>query len=431
LQLPDPKSVVNKSEITGNSNKRLLAAVFGDSIDSMICTLHDLAATRVELRNDVEQLQANMVAFAHRALEILETDQINLDAALELLKESEPLSVSILSASYGPKVGTHTDDSVATRADVKWILQPLVYNSLLRIPKDAPLSTWFGTTPNGQEGGQPYTLDVEAETASGPVNLSIAAPEGMLESDLIVSSAQPTQNIPVDLEKLQSVMNTVASGKIGLEIGGPSAKTFQAAGVYKIAKKTDLVNFSEKTLWGTFPDGSEFNYPEGGQGTVRITDGLTLTGISDSSYDFVMGSHYLEHLVDPLRAFTTMCRVTKPGGYIILVLPRKEVCFDHLRGQSRIEEFLFRYLHKVHATDLRYAKMNSWIYGNDLSMDPPAGSFHQLLARSIRFHSNRSIHTMVYDLKLLEDLGKLLSLELVLKGVEGGLNQWTIFRRPS
>jgi len=250
LQLPDPKSVVNKSEITGNSNKRLLAAVFGDSIDSMICTLHDLAATRVELRNDVEQLQANMVAFAHRALEILETDQINLDAAFELLKESEPLSVSILSASYGPKVGTHTDDSVATRADVKWILQPLVYNSLLRIPKDAPLSTWFGTTPNGQEGGQPYTLDVEAETASGPVNLSIAAPEGMLESDLIVSSAQPTQNIPVDLEKLQSVMNTVASGKIGLEIGGPSAGTFQPAGVYKIAKKTDLVNFSEKNAMG-------------------------------------------------------------------------------------------------------------------------------------------------------------------------------------
>jgi hypothetical protein len=75
--------------------------------------------------------------------------------------------------------------------------------------------------------------------------------------------------------------------------------------------------------------------------------------------------------------------------------------------------------------------MNSWIYGNDLSMDPPAGSFHQLLARSIRFDSNRSIHTMVYDLMLLEDLGKLLSLELVLKGVEGGLNQWTIFRRPS
>jgi SAM-dependent methyltransferase len=312
----------------------------------------------------------------------------------------------------------------------------MVYNSLLRIPKDAPLSTWFGTMPKGQEGGQPYTLDIDAMTASGPVSVSLAAPGGVLQSDLIVSSTQPTQNLAISLDELKAVIKSVANKKVGLEIGGPS-RPCERTDLYRIAAKTDLVNFSEKTLWGTFQDGSIFNYTEGapnetvrvGQGTVRITDGQTLVKIADSSYDFVLGSHYLEHLIDPLSALLSMHRVTKPGGTIMLVLPRKEACFDHLRGQSRMEEILFRYIHKAQSDDLRYVNLNSWIFGNDLSWDGAAGSFHQLLARSIRFENNRSIHTMVYDLKLLEQLGKILSLKVVFKGLEGNLHQWIIFKK--
>jgi len=417
----------------GPNNKRLLAAVFGDSVhDSLTRTLQDLAATRSELRKDVEQLESYMVAFANRAIQLLEsTDPINVNAVFSLLSnEPEPPSISILNATYGPKIGIPNGSGVATRANVKWILQPMVYNSLLRIPKDAPLSTWFGTMPKGQEGGQPYTLDIDAMTASGHVSVSLSAPGGMLQSDLIVSSTQPTQNLEITLDELKTVMKAVANKKVGLEIGGPS-RPCERTDLYRIAAKTDLVNFSEKTLWGTFQDGSIFNYTGGGQGTVRITDGLTLFGIADSSYDFVLGSHYLEHLIDPLSALLSMHRVTKPGGTIMLVLPRKEACFDHLRGQSRMEEILFRYIHKAQSDDLRYVNLNSWIFGNDLSRDRAAGSFHQLLARSIRFEDNRSIHTMVYDLKLLEQLGKLLSLEVVFKGVEGRLHQWIIFKKPT
>jgi hypothetical protein len=78
---------------------------------------------------------------------------------------------------------------------------------------------------------------------------------------------------------------------------------------------------------------------------------------------------------------------------------------------------------------MRYVNLESWVYGNDLDLDAPAGSFYQLLARSIRYPDNRSIHTMVYDFNLLEVLGKILSLEVVLKGVTSELDQWIIFTR--
>jgi hypothetical protein len=61
-----------------------------------------------------------------------------------LLNQPDPPSIEILKASYGPK------HNAAVRADVKWILQPLVFNSVLRIPKGTSLHPWFGSTPKGE-----------------------------------------------------------------------------------------------------------------------------------------------------------------------------------------------------------------------------------------------------------------------------------------
>lgn len=420
---------VNLTNSNLPTNKRLLRAVYGNAVDEFIRVIHELATSRPVLQQRVNELETSMMVFAHHALRSIGS-YINFDKSISSLEEPEPPTVVIKRATYGPKLGTNTaDGGVASRADVKWILEKFVFNSVLRIPKDVSINPFFGSTPNGQSNGQPYTLDVEGEIANAhTVNVSIEAPEGILQSDLLISSAQPTQNIPIETDKLKDALSLATKGKIGLEIGGPSTPIYPMD-VYKGAVATDLINFSEDTLWGTFRNGSTFHYEGGGSGTVYITDGSTLEGISDSSYDFVLGSHYLEHLNNPLEALVAMGRVTKPGGHVILILPRKEACFDHLRGQSRIEDFIFRYLHKVNATDMRYVNLESWVYGNDLDLDGPAGSFYQLLARSIRYPDNRSIHIMVYDFELLEVLGKILSFEVVLKGVTTDLDQWIIFTR--
>jgi hypothetical protein len=149
----------------------------------------------------------------------------------------------------------------------------------LRIPRDVSISPFFGTTPNGQSNGQPYTLDVEGEIDNANIiDVSIEAPEGILQSDLLISSAQPTQYIPIEPDKLKDALSLITKGKIGLEIGGPSTPVYPMD-VYTGAVTTDLINFSEETLWGTFQNGSTFHYEGGGSGTVFITDGSTLKGI--------------------------------------------------------------------------------------------------------------------------------------------------------
>ncbi|HVA14963.1 MAG TPA: class I SAM-dependent methyltransferase [Stellaceae bacterium] len=73
---------------------------------------------------------------------------------------------------------------------------------------------------------------------------------------------------------------------------------------------------------------------------VEDGDAHDLAGIADDSFDFVYSSHVLEHLDDPARAVRNWWRVLKPGGYLILYLPERDlferkrtlpstVCLDH------------------------------------------------------------------------------------------------------
>ena len=407
-------------------NTRILTAVFGEVTVPLLRTLQELSNSQSSLTDSVDLLESKIAEFALTALESIRST-VDIQTAIELLKEPGPPTVWIHNASYGPK-SEISGVGIPARADVKWLLEPLIHNSVLRIPREYPLVHLFGTKPKGQGGGGENFLDIDAETAAGPISVSIAARDGKLASDLVVSSARPSREIYMSTDEIQAELKRITTGKRGLEIGGPS-HGFEEA--YKVAASTDLVNFSEKTLWGTFKDGSTFNYKNGGTGIVHITDGSTLDGIDDSSYDFVFGSHYLEHLNNPVKALASMKRVLKTGGHAILILPRKEACFDHFRGLGLLEDLLVRYLHNVSESDMRYSNSEAWLLGNDLRSDPGAGTFEELQARTLRFPVNKAIHTMVYDLDLLEILAKSLSFEVVRMGMQTTkeLHQWIFIKK--
>ena len=50
-----------------------------------------------------------------------------------------------------------------------------------------------------------------------------------------------------------------------------------------------------------------------------------LKGVKDNSYDFVYSSHTIEHLPDPYEGVKNWFRVVKPGGYMILYLPHRDL----------------------------------------------------------------------------------------------------------
>jgi len=57
--------------------------------------------------------------------------------------------------------------------------------------------------------------------------------------------------------------------------------------------------------------------------------------LPDNSFDTVTSTEVLEHVPDPLKAMTEMCRVLRPGGHLILTAPmywpRHEVPYDYYR----------------------------------------------------------------------------------------------------
>ena len=54
-------------------------------------------------------------------------------------------------------------------------------------------------------------------------------------------------------------------------------------------------------------------------------DAQYLKSVKNNSYDYVYSSHTIEHLPDPSVAIRNWYRVIKPGGYLIIYLPHREL----------------------------------------------------------------------------------------------------------
>lgn len=142
-----------------------------------------------------------------------------------------------------------------------------------------------------------------------------------------------------------------------------------------------------------------------------------------------MGCHYLEHLLNPLQALYAMRRVLKPNGVILLILPRKEACFDHLRSVSSIEEIFHRFLIEVKESEMKYANILEVTHLSNLTQDAPAKNFKFFRGRSLDNTRNRGIHQFVYDFELLQSMGNILGLKTLFTGVYGQLHMYILLQK--
>lgn len=63
----------------------------------------------------------------------------------------------------------------------------------------------------------------------------------------------------------------------------------------------------------------------------------------ENSWDFVLSSHVLEHIFDPIKALKEWHRVIKPQGYICIIIPDKRRTFDRLRPRTKLNELIRRH----------------------------------------------------------------------------------------
>jgi SAM-dependent methyltransferase len=71
-----------------------------------------------------------------------------------------------------------------------------------------------------------------------------------------------------------------------------------------------------------------------------LDDGERLATIADSSLDFVVANHFLEHTQDPVGTLVNALRVLRPGGVLYLAVPDKRHTFDSDRPVTELEHVL-------------------------------------------------------------------------------------------
>ena len=220
--------------------------------------------------------------------------------------------------------------------------------------------------------------------------------------------------LPRQLEYYPNCKSVFQSG-VGLEIGGPS-HIFGRRGsipIYPVAGKIDNCNFSRSTVWeGTIREGDSFVFNKGSPpGHQYFGEANCLGFIDDSSYEFVLASHCIEHLANPLQGLAEWIRVLKHDGLLVLVIPHKDGTFDHRRPVTSLEHLVHDFEHQTNEGDLSH--LEEILTLHDLTKDPAAGDFQSFQERSKRNIENRCLHHHVFDTRLAVEVVDYMGLEIL------------------
>lgn len=195
------------------------------------------------------------------------------------------------------------------------------------------------------------------------------------------------------------------SGKRGLEIGGPSLIFKTLIPIYQNIDSLDGVNFSNQTIWeGAINKGKNFNYFKKNTGVQYIAEATHLGCIRSDSYDFVISSNCLEHVANPLQAINEWKRVIKTGGYLLLVLPKKDSNFDFKRPYTNFDHLLADYMGNISESDMTH--IDEILSMHDITKDHGVDNFEDFEKRSKDNFNNRCMHHHVFNLELMFQIFK-------------------------
>lgn len=189
----------------------------------------------------------------------------------------------------------------------------------------------------------------------------------------------------------------------GLEVGGPS-RIFGPKGrlpVYPFAAALDGADYRAATRRHPART-TEEGFPwsaSSSRGRLFLCEAVDLAGVPDNAYEFVLASHVLEHVADPLRALASWRRVTQPGGALLLVVPHREGTFDHRRPVTSFAH-LARDLEASTGED-DATHVEEVLALHDLARDPGVDSREAWEQRVRDNYRNRSVHHHVFDTELV------------------------------
>jgi SAM-dependent methyltransferase len=131
-------------------------------------------------------------------------------------------------------------------------------------------------------------------------------------------------------------------------------------------------------------------------------DADRLSAFADESQDFVIASHVLEHLANPLAMLVDIHRVLRPGGLLVLLLPDRHRTFDRQRPPTPLLHLVDEYRHDVRVVDDEHI-VEFMLATNALTAEVTADTadvrafYSEEMAAHIELHRQRSIHVHVWD----------------------------------
>jgi SAM-dependent methyltransferase len=230
------------------------------------------------------------------------------------------------------------------------------------------------------------------------------------------------------MENNISAFNHFFYHKNGLEIGGPSGLFSDELPVYNMATSIDGCNFSKDTIWNNTTSADRYHYSDTKSGLLFILEGTDLSAIKDGEYDFVLSSHNLEHIANPLKAVQEWVRVIQPGGVMLLVLPDKESTFDHRRPYTTFAHLLSDFEAAVGEADLTH--LSEILELHDLNLDPGAGDFEYFKRRGEDNLNFRALHHHVFSPALVAEIATYFGLNIRCQDFRPPYHQITILQRP-
>jgi SAM-dependent methyltransferase len=177
----------------------------------------------------------------------------------------------------------------------------------------------------------------------------------------------------------------------GVEVGpghNPFVLPFPGASVQYV----DRWNPSENAELFPELDPEAFPCPD----IIANFDEDRLVALGDESQDFVICSHVLEHLADPLGFLADIYRVLRPGGTVLILLPDRHRTSDHLRAPTPLSHLVADYEAGVtRVDDAHVEEFLSTAYPSGTKTLEQAST----VARQelIDLHRRRSVHVHCWD----------------------------------
>lgn len=196
---------------------------------------------------------------------------------------------------------------------------------------------------------------------------------------------EPSATIANDMYAVRRAISGHILGE-GIELGpGPHPFPLDHPGV--TVRYVDRWEPEENRALFTELDGYEFVQPD--IACNLNTDRLKM--IDDESQDFVIASHVLEHMADPLGLLDEIHRVLRPGGVALVLLPDMRRTFDRGRPVTDLDHVVREF--EAQVTEVDDAHVDEFLRFTEDDYETSVASLTPDAREALfELHRQRSIH---------------------------------------